>query len=73
MSLISCDNFSAMYSKFKFGGEVVLWCNGRCQKVDAHICQKRDSDTGLLKYQEKEDELESIFKADIRTNTLYLS
>ena len=55
--------------KFKFGGEIVLWCNSRCQKVDARICRKRDSDTGLLKYQEKEDELESIFKADIMTNT----
>jgi len=62
MSLVSCDDLHGMYSKYKFGGEIVLWCSGRCQEVDARKCRKRESDTGLLKRQEKEEELEGVFK-----------
>ena len=36
-----------------------LWCDGRCKDTP---CRKRESESGLLKRQEKEEELESIFK-----------
>jgi len=62
MSLVNCDDLHTMYSKYRFGGEIILWCSGRYHEVDACPCRKRKSDTGLLKRQEKEEELESIFK-----------
>ena len=56
MSLVSVEDLKAMYSKHRLGGEVLLWCKGRCKD------QKRDAELGgLLKRQEKE-ELEKAFK-----------
>ena len=63
MSLVNHEDLRAMYSKHKFGGEVILWCD---KEVDTHVSRKRESETGLLKRQEREDELESIFK-DLKT------
>ena len=45
-------------ARYRLGGEVLKWCEGQCKD------QKRDSAElgGLLKRQEKEEELENIFK-----------
>ena len=59
MSLVNLEDLRAMYSKYKFGGELMLWCD---KEIDTHVSRKRESETGLLKHQEREDELESIFK-----------
>ena len=57
MSLVSVEDLNAMYSRHRLGGEVLLWCEGRCKD------QKRDSESsGLLKRQDKEEELEKAFK-----------
>jgi len=59
MSLVDHEDLSAMYSKYKFGREIILWCD---KEVNSHVTRKRESDTGLLKRQEREDELESILR-----------
>ena len=53
MSLVSAEDLKVMYSKHRLGGEVLLWCEGRCKD------RKRDSSElgGVLKRQEKEEEL----------------
>ena len=57
MSLVSVEDLKAMYSKHRLGGEVLLWCEDRCKG------QKHDAESGgLLKRQEKEEELEKAFK-----------
>jgi len=58
MSLVSAEDLKVMYSRHRLGGEVLLWCEGRRKD------RKRDSTElgGLLKRQEKEEELENIFK-----------
>ena len=63
MSLVNVNDLNVMYTKHRLGGEVLLWCDGRCKEP---TCQKRDSDSGLLKHQEKEEELDSVFK-DLKT------
>ena len=47
MSLVNVEDLKIMYTKHRLGGEVLLWCDGR----------KRDSESRLLKCQEKEEEL----------------
>ena len=63
MSLYSQDDLGTMYDKHKLGGEVMLWCDARC-KDSVRTGRKRnsDSDSGLMKRQEKEEELEGVFK-----------
>ena len=61
MSLFSNEDFNLMYSKYKFGGEIILWCDSRCRE-DNRGSRKRDIDTGLLKRQEREDQMDEVFK-----------
>jgi len=63
MSLYNQDDLGTMYDKHKLGGEIMLWCDARC-KDSMRTGRKRytDSDSGLLKRQEKEEELEIVFK-----------
>ena len=61
MSLFSNEDLNLMYSKYKFGGEVILWCDGRCRE-ESRSSRKRDIDTSLLKRQEREDQIDGIFK-----------
>ena len=61
MSLFSNEDLNLMYSKYKFGGEIILWCDGRCRE-ESRSSRKRDIDTSLLKRQEREDQIDGIFK-----------
>lgn len=63
MSLFNQDDLGTMYDKHKLGGEIMLWCDAR-SRDSLRAGRKRcsDSDSGLLKRQEKEEELESVFK-----------
>jgi len=58
MSLVSAEDLKVMYSKHRLRGEILLWCEGWFKGW------KHDSSElgGLLKHQEKEEELQSIFK-----------
>lgn len=58
ISLYNQDDLGTMYDKHKLGGEVMLWCDAKC-KDSVRTGRKRynDSDLGLLKHQEKEEEL----------------
>ena len=61
MSLFSNEDLNLMYSKYKFGGEIILWCDSRCRE-DNRGSRKRDIDTSLLKRQEREDQMDEVFK-----------
>ena len=61
MSLFNNEDLNLMYSKHKFGGEIILWCDGRCRE-DSRSSRKRDIDTSLLKRQEREDQIDGTFK-----------
>ena len=54
-------NLNLMYSKYKFGDEIILWCDSRCREENRGS-RKRDIDTSLLKCQEREDQLDEVFK-----------
>ena len=61
MSLFNNEDLNLMYSKYKFGGEIILWCDGKCRD-GSHGSKKRDIDTSLLKRQEREDQVDGVFK-----------
>ena len=61
ISLFSNEDLNLMYSKYKFGGEIILWCDSRCREENRGS-RKRDIDTSLLKCQEREDQIDEIFK-----------
>ena len=61
ISLFSSEDLNLMYSKYKFGGEIILWCDSRCREENRGS-RKRDIDTSLLKHQEREDQIDEVFK-----------
>ena len=61
ISLFSNEDLNLMYSKYKFWGEIILWCDSRCREENRGS-RKRDIDTSLLKRQEREDQVDEVFK-----------
>ena len=61
ISLFNSEDLNLMYSKYKFGGEIILWCDSRCREENRGS-KKRDIDTSLLKRQEREDQIDEVFK-----------
>jgi len=39
MYLFNIEDLNFMYSKYKLGGELILWCDGRCRE-DTRACRK---------------------------------
>ena len=61
--LVTPDDLNSMYLRYDKGGPVTLWCDGKSSEnggEDHHGKRKRDS--GVGRYQEKEEKVESIYK-----------
>lgn len=60
--LVTREDFLTMYRKYP-KGEVTLWCDGRSEEEEDIGCRKkRKRDEGVSKRQEKEEEVDDIFK-----------
>ena len=59
------DDLNSMYLRYDKGGPVTLWCDGTCKSSDngeEDHRGKRKRDSGVGRYQEKEEKVESIYK-----------
>ena len=64
--LVTREDLESMYSKYRTG-EITLWCDGRQSDRDRNgeevrSKRKRDSEANVSKRQEKEEEVESVYK-----------
>ena len=48
-----------MYSKYKLGGEIILWCEGRCTDDN---CGSRNRGLEAVATQEREDQVDNAFE-----------
>ena len=63
--LVTQDDIDGMYSKYKTGGSIFLWCDGRRSEEERLQCnakRKRDSAGKAETRQDKEDEVDATFK-----------
>ena len=51
-----------MYKKYPRGGNVSLWCDGRTVAASASTQKRKHDGEGATNRQEKEEEVESVFK-----------
>jgi len=65
MSQFNREDLSLMYSKYKLGGEIILWCEGRYRE-DSRGSRKRDIEMASKQEQEREDQVDSVF-ADLKS------
>ena len=65
MSLFNVDDLSLMYSKYKLGGEIILWCEGRCIE-DNRGSRKKGLEAAGQQKQEREDQVDNVF-ADLKS------
>ena len=72
MSLFNQDDLNLMYSKYKLGGDIILWFEGRCRE-DSQGNRNRDIETagtGQQK-QEREEQVDDIYKdLKLKHNTI---
>ena len=60
--LYSNDDLKAMYTKYPTG-EITLWCDGKSDSEQSSVRGKRKRDEPVTsKRQDKEDEVEAVFK-----------
>ena len=63
--LVSADNLTAMYAKFKGKKNIALWCDGKDEDEDdenPRKKRKKNKDNLTKKVSEQEEELESVFQ-----------
>ena len=61
--LVTPDDLDCMYLRYKKGGPVTLWCDGRSSEEDYRGKRKREGGVGR---QEKEEEVESILGSSVK-------
>ena len=63
--LVNSDDLKSMYEKYKQGGQIVLWCEGRPKDEASSSAlsgkRKRDNERSTRR-QEQEDEVEKVFE-----------
>lgn len=57
--LVTSDDLESMYKRYPKGGQIIMWCDG---KVHVGEKKKRDSEESTGRRQEKEDEVDSVYK-----------
>ena len=61
MSSFNVEDLSLMYSKYKLGGEINFWCEGRCTD-DNRGSRKRSLEAAATQKQEREDRVDNVFE-----------
>ncbi len=63
--LVSSEDLHSMYLRYHKGGPITLWCDGKSRESseeDQRGKRKRDSGVGAGRREEKEEEVESVYK-----------
>ena len=63
--LVTADDLDSMYVRYQKGGPITLWCDGKSRESrEEDHCgkRKRDNVVEVGRRQEREEEVESVYK-----------